>query len=1032
MWRRLKRHWPFGCSATQHEITTGCTPPKRSCGQEADQKPSISDLVSIWGEDELLQLTQFFRDRLEQAAEDGVAGLSSMLKEQRRFSAEEHLKLTDLAEKGKRKECSKEFLDLVMKKGSWARKVMWESFVKMPNKSPKLDKILKEIQELGPGVFECMNNAQELPQLPSELKDLQRKHKEILRAETETLKMETVLEEGKGFKLADRYRELTVVSSLRDRRLVEPELMARGRDHEEWREKHLREELEKLRTDQLFRSGFSLSRITIGSSAGLFGVPGIGKTTMVQKIVYDWATGKIFQHFQFVFSFTFRDLNKIKDKISLKELILGQYRYLENTLVEVWKNPEVLLFVFDGLDEFKDRIDFTDRRRNTRPQQVCTDPERWYDVSDIVYSLIQHKLLPGCSVLVTTRPTALHLLEKAEISVWAEILGFAGEHRKEYFNRYFEDESVGAAVFKHVQENEILYTMSYNPSYCSMINESLGPIDIKRDNKWCCTPNTITQTYSHYIYNILKNHGREIENPNDVFQMIGNMAFAGVSEKKVVFTADDLIKYDLKPSQFLSGLLMELLEREDSARSVVYTFPHLTIQEFVAALAQFLRSDPSDIKKILTEAQLEEDGRFELFLRFLVGLSYNRSPWLLEEFMGPFPDQTARQVNDWVREEIKRQIGNTARESGKRKLLNTLQYVTESQDGKLAQATLGSAETLSFSELPLTPIDCAVLSHAIVLCDAIKHLDMESCYIRHEGLQRLGPGLQKCQELGLGRNQLGDSGVKLLSEAVMKPGCQIQTLRLVMNDLTDYCAEDLVSILTSSCTLKELDLSDNALGDSGVKVLSKALKNPNCKILKLRLRANGLTAACAADLSSALAANQWLEELELGNNDLQDAGVRLLSAALTNPESKIRTLDLCCNGLTASSAKDLAFAVGRKFSLTELNLGDNELGDSAAKLVSAVTTESDHKIKTLWLFKTGLTDSCTGDLVSILSTMPSLMYVNLKYNSFTDRSIPSLRRLIINHQNLKCIGLEGNQFSSDGRNQLKSLQKSRPGLSVEL
>ncbi|XP_062895422.1 NACHT, LRR and PYD domains-containing protein 3-like [Mobula hypostoma] len=160
-------------------------------------------------------------------------------------------------------------------------------------------------------------------------------------------------EKVKVFQLVDRYAELTVISTVRDRRLVEHELLARGRDHEEWREMHLCGKLEKIRTDQFFQSSFSGNKSNSGSSAAVAGVSGIGKTTMVRKIVYDWATGKIYQQFQIVFSFKFRDLNAINQRTNLRELILDQYPYFRNSLREVWKNPERLLFIFDGLDEFK-------------------------------------------------------------------------------------------------------------------------------------------------------------------------------------------------------------------------------------------------------------------------------------------------------------------------------------------------------------------------------------------------------------------------------------------------------------------------------------------------------------------------------------------------------------------------------------------------------------------------------------------------------------------------------------------------------
>ncbi|XP_067836221.1 NACHT, LRR and PYD domains-containing protein 3-like [Heptranchias perlo] len=853
---------------------------------DTDPNAAITEFLTKCDDYQLFQLTKFYRDRLEQAIEEVVDGVSSLLTYERHFSGLEH-------------------------------------------RVPKLDKILKEMQELGPDPFDYMNIGRGLPEIPSHLKDVQQKHKETLRVQTETLRVNTILikEKVKIFQLVTLYTELTVISTVRDRTLVEHELLARGRDHEEWRKKHLRRELEKIRTDQLFQSSFTQRKYKSGSSAAVSGVAGIGKTTMVQKIVYDWATGKIYPHFQFVFSFKFRDLNAINCRINLRNLTLDLYPYFGNILGELWKNPEGLLFIFDGLDEFKDSIDFTDNQRNTEPQYMCTDPEDWCEVSDIVYSLIQHKLLPGCSVLVTSRPTALHLLEKAEISVWAEILGFVGEERKEYFNKFFEDQVVAAAVFKHMEENEILYTMCYNPSYCWILGLSLGPIFTQRDRKHQRVPKTITQLYSYYIYNILKNHGREIESPRDVLLKIGEMAFTGVSEKKIVFRNGDLIKYNLQPSQFLSGFMMELLERDDSAQSVVYTFPHLTIQEFVAALAQFLTPDPGDIRKLLSEAHSKEDGRFEIFLRFVVGLSSSQSARPLEEFLGPFLHQIICGVIDWVKEKVEGEIGNTSNETGKRNLLNTFHYLFESQNQTLARVTVGSVETLTFSGLRLTPIDCAVLSHVIGLCDAIKVLDLESCSIRCEELQRLEPALHKCQVLRLGSNKLGDSGVKLLSAALRNPDCKIQELRLWSNGLTASSTEDLVSVLSTNRSLTDLNLGNNKLEDSGVKLLSAALRNPNCKIQKLQLWDIGLTDSGTKDLASALSTNRSLTDLNLSDNKLGDSGVKLLSAALRNPNCKIQKLCLDGVGLTDSCTEDFVSALSTIWSLTGLTLGLNSFTD---------------------------------------------------------------------------------------------------------
>ncbi|XP_032872022.1 NACHT, LRR and PYD domains-containing protein 4-like [Amblyraja radiata] len=152
-----------------------------------------------------------------------------------------------------------------------------------------------------------------------------------------------------------------------------------------------------------------------------------------------------------------------------------------------------------------------------------------------------------------------------------------------------------------------------------------------------------------------------------------------------------------------------------------------------------------------------------------------------------------------------------------------MHYLSESQNPALAQQTLGSVEILSFSGLGLTPIDCVVLSHAIRLCDTIKYLDLLNCRIQCEGLQRLGPVLHKCQYLGLGDNNLGDSGVKLVSAALRNPDCKIQILRLDRVGLTDSGAEDLASALSTNPSLTWLNLTGNSLTDRCVPALRRLI-----------------------------------------------------------------------------------------------------------------------------------------------------------------------------------------------------------------
>ncbi|XP_033979602.1 protein NLRC3-like, partial [Trematomus bernacchii] len=203
------------------------------------------------------------------------------------------------------------------------------------------------------------------------------------------------------------------------------------------------------------------------------------------------------------------------------------------------------------------------------------------------------------------------------------------------------------------------------------------------------------------------------------------------------------------------------------------------------------------------------------------------------------------------------------------------------------------------------------------------------------------------RDLDLSCNKLQDSGVELLSSGLKSPNCRLEALSLRACSLSEISCAALISALKSNIHLRDLDLSHNKLLDSGVELLRDLLESPDCRLETLRLRGCRLSEISCSALISALKSNIHLRDLDLSANALQDSGVELRDL-LESPDCRLEALRLGGCSLSEISCSALISALKSNIHLRDLDLRGNDLQDSDEKLLRDLLESPDCRLETLY------------------------------------------------------------------------------------
>ncbi|XP_018428031.1 PREDICTED: NACHT, LRR and PYD domains-containing protein 12-like [Nanorana parkeri] len=839
---------------------------------------------------------------------------------------------------------------------------------------PNLCSVLDEILKTGENLVQQILLDELGHSLTFEVKDIQKCHKQHLLTKTWNLVEKqppgTTLEQ-QSFCISERFVNLVVVSGNQFRQQSKNELIDTGIKHEICL-LAASSQLEHISSGRLFR--WCNRSACVPRMIMVSGVPGVGKTTLMQKFVYDWVMGKHYQRFSFIFFFKFRELNQITE-VSLEKLILQEYPHLQPELDKILLEPENVLFIFDGLDESVHQTDF-------RSTMLCSDIKHAKGLGVIVVSLVRQSLLKGCSVLMTSRPTKLASIDLEAFQRVSEIMGFFSRERQMYFECFCTNKELSNKMFQYVKENDSLYTFCYIPSYCWIICTVLSACfkgKSTADGQIVSSmPKTVTQLFVTYIANILFNHCQDSSGARELLSSIGRMAEYGVMNHTVIFDKKHLNSFSV---DIQSPLFSSFMTEAGQSPEVTFSFLHLTIQEFFAALIHYIDYSPEKLQTSLREAKSFEDNRAELFLRFLCGLSDASTGSLLKPYLKELSLETPKVIINWLQNSICDAWKLDEYKDDNKQLITVFEYLFETRNKVLVLKSLGSNQSLDFSYVPLTPLDCSVFPFILESCKETKRLNLESCRIQKEGLGRLVSALHTVEDLSLRDNNLKDDGIKIVCAALKHPNCKIQKLCLSSNGLTQNALDHLAPTICINQSLKLLDLSYNNMDGPQLSDLMTALSSASCRIEELLLNRANLTHTSCSQLASAIKSSQSLRKLDLTDNRLEGPHFSDLTTALSSPTCRIEELVLSCDGRKLdSSSIQLDSTISANQSLRSLNLsGSCLIGPLFTNLMDALSSPS-CKLQEIILKDSGLTDGSSSQLASAISQNQSLRKLDLSFN----------------------------------------------------
>ncbi|XP_026061519.1 NACHT, LRR and PYD domains-containing protein 1b allele 3-like [Carassius auratus] len=533
----------------------------------------------------------------------------------------------------------------------------------------------------------------------------------------------------------------------------------------------------------------------------LQGDSGSGKSFIAQKIMLNWAS-EFSIHFYVVFYLRCEELMCFSEEMNLIELLSYSCGLTSNQISEMLqKPPKRMVFIIDGFDELRLTQDIYEMSAHTNPLQKAP-------AEVILCSLLRGYLIPGISLLVTTRTknTVNKLLRKQPC--FTEIMGFSEKKVETYFQTFFSKE------YDCVSTNESLLTACSIPVICWIVSEMfrLGA-DVSSGLE------TTTSIYVGFVSTLLEHHCRGLsQSVPTLLRSLGQLAERGMLEQQVMFdekNVDEIIS-DPVANPFLCRFLSKRRIRQET----MFSFMYHSFQEFFTALYYVLLDAEESQRKVrellhtvergwalsfwsdrdfsMADVEVRQSNLLQPVILFLCGLCKKKwIPSFFEKLNVPVSVNIETQLKEW--------ISTYSQRYQSEHMLFILHCLYELHEKSFIRKVLEDLILIDLSHTLLKRTDCWVLKYCLRCCEHIRNLKL---HVTSDNLKMLLPELSRCKQLWLILDHISDDVVGLVSAAA--EGKKRTKLNINMPDNYGFHREITVSVRDGDITLSFSEFTSSA------------------------------------------------------------------------------------------------------------------------------------------------------------------------------------------------------------------------------